>query len=1442
MDVTMADRALFAALQKVQGDVEKALQETRRREEEARKREAAGGLKKKASKPVSAAKRPAPVPKTEPKAETPVEERVAVKAPSEGASAFASLLAGAARGATFRKAGALKSEAEAGPRKKAPPKTPKTETPKAPDPKPKVQRSAPAVKSSSSGAESGKRPPERPRSGRVDRRTRPVRTEAADRRLSFEERQNPIPPFELAPGLPVSERADEVRRAIEANRVVIVCGETGSGKTTQLPKIALLAGRGKTGMIAHTQPRRIAASSIAKRIAEEMKTPLGEVVGFKVRFTDETTPGATIKLMTDGILLAETQTDPLLRAYDTVIIDEAHERSINIDFLLGYLKRLLVKRPDLKVIVTSATIDAERFAEHFTIDGEKAPVLTISGRTYPVEIRWRPLENLDETDDRTMLEAIDRAVSELETAGRGDILVFLPGEREIRDCEEHLRKNRSPLTTEILPLFARLSASDQERVFRPGRGRRIVLATNVAETSITVPGIRYVVDPGLARVKRYSYRNKVEQLLMEPVSQASANQRAGRCGRVADGICIRLYDETDFARRPAFTDPEIMRSNLAAVILKAMSLKLGDIRTFPFVQSPPPKAFADGFAILQELGALDEANALTEVGRELARLPVDPKLARMLLAGSRSGSLRELLIIASGLSVQDPRERPAEARQAADEAHKRLSDEKSDFLSFVRLWDWYEKEKSEKESNRKFEILLKKNFLSPRRIREWRDVRRQLEDLCRELSWRINTEPATYEEVHRALLTGLLGNIALKTVESRPKEPPYAGARGIRFWIWPGSPRAKKSGRWIVAAQIMETTKLYAHCVADIEPEWIEAAAGTLIRRSWSEPHWEKHRGEVAALERGTLYGLTVYQGRRVSFAPHDPALSHELFIREGLVEGEIEGKFPFLTKNLRLVEEIRELEHKTRRPDVLVDESLIFDFYDKVIPQEVCSQRSLEAWLKGLSQEDEKALHLSRGHLMRHQAEGAAAAYFPKAMTFAGVQMPLTYHFEPGSPRDGVTLAVPIFALNQIDPVRAEWLVPGMVKEKAQALLKTLPQKIRRHCVPLPDYAAGFYARTAGAEHTKGFAETLADDVRSETGMPCAATDFKLEQLAPHLTLNMKVVDEHGRQLAMGRSLAELRSELGDEAQKTFQTVAQQDARVAGELQDAITDWTFGDLPELMEISRRGQTLIGHPALVDHGTACALEVFDDPVEAKKVHRRGLRRLFRLTLKEQVRFVERSLRDLGHVQMAASVVPGLSDTFEDFGETENDIVDCVLEATAMTEPWPVTESQFRERREDVRGRLSLVAGEVVRLLEAMVEEASPIPLKLKRMASETELAADVTGQLRGLFPAHFLVTVPLTQLRHYPRYLKAVTRRLERYAENPAQDRARMADIVRLRAPWERLSAKRRGVEDPRLDEFRWLLEELRVSLFAQQLRTPMPVSVKRLERVWGAILSLGGQ
>lgn len=1242
--------------------------------------------------------------------------------------------------------------------------------------------------------------------------------------------------LQLAPGLPVSERGEEVIEAIKNNRVVIVCGETGSGKTTQLPKICLLAGRGKKGMIAHTQPRRIAASSIAKRLAEETKTELGDFVGYKVRFTDKTQSTAKIKLMTDGILLAETQNDPLLKAYDTIIIDEAHERSINIDFLLGYLKGLLKKRPDLKVIVTSATIDSERFAAHFADEkGQPAPVLNISGRTYPVEVRYNPIEEADETDDKSLMLAINDACDELSREGQGDILVFLPGEREIREAADFLRRMQPP-TTQILMLFARLSADEQERVFRTSGSRRIVLATNVAETSITVPGIHYVVDAGLARVKRYSYRNKVDQLLIEPVSQASANQRSGRCGRIANGVCIRLYSQEEFDRRPAFTDPEIMRTNLASVILRMKSLHLGDIRDFNFVQAPPARAIADGVSLLKELNALDDHERLTRIGHALSKLPVDPKVARMLLAANDHQALAEVLIIASALSVQDPRERPMESQEAADASHKAMADDKSDFLTFVKLWRYVEAATAKKESNRKLTEEFKRKFLSPRRLREWKDVYKQLKEMTSELGWRLNMVDATYEQIHVSLLTGLLGNIGYKQPEDNPKAPPFIGARSIKFHIWPGSPRVKKCGRWIMAAELVETSRLFARTVADIDPKWIEKVGRHLIKKSYTEPHWEKNQASVMALERGTLYGLTIYAQRRTHFADKDPVLARELFIREALVAGDFDCQASFFKHNQNLIREIRNLEHKSRRLDVLVDDVLIEQFYDKLIPADVVDGVTFEQWRKAAEKSQPKLLYLSKDELMRHEASGITTQYFPKVMTMKGVEMGLTYHFEPGSPRDGVTLAVPLYALNMVDEVAVEWLVPGMLKEKVQLLVKSLPQKFRRHCVPLPEYAKNFALRHEDTFGTSGLREAIIDDMREQFQVAPNVVDFKLEMLPPHLTMNFKVLDEYGRQIAMGRNLPNLRSELGQEAQKSFQAVAAKEVEVSCDWDDEITSWSFGQLPDIMEIKRKNQSLIGHPALVDHGTYCTLEVFDDPDQAKKSHERGLMRLFKLSLREQIRFIEKSLKALQKIQMQAAMVPALAKAFDSFEAMQEAIIDATLQQTALQDPWPNDERAFEARRNDVKGKLNLIAQEISRLLTEIVELAVQVPRKLKT-CPDKRVVEDIQSQMTGLFFKDFLLTVGYEHLVHYPRYLRAILLRLEKWQDEQTKDAEKMRDVMRFVTLYEREIARRKGVADERLTQFRWMIEELRVSLFAQKLRTPMPVSVKRLDKVWNSNL-----
>ena len=985
---------------------------------------------------------------------------------------------------------------------------------------------------------------------------------------------HPLPPaadpvrapllIEFPPSLPVSERREEIARAMQANQVIIVCGETGSGKTTQLPKIALSLGRGRIHggrLIGHTQPRRIAATSVAKRIAEELKTPLGELVGYKVRFQDRLARDASVKLMTDGILLAETQTDPLLKAYDTIIIDEAHERSLNIDFLLGYLRQMLPRRPDLKVVVTSATIDAQRFAEHFAGRNGPAPVIMVSGRMFPVEQRYRPFEESREYD---LNNAIADAVDELWSGGAGgDILVFLPGEREIREAADHLRKHLShqPLTrnAEILPLFARLSQAEQDRVFDGHSGRRIVLATNVAETSLTVPGIRYVVDAGTARVKRYSFRSKVEQLLVEPVAQAAANQRAGRCGRVANGICIRLYDEKDFAGRAPFSDPEILRSSLAGVILRMKALHLGDVEQFPFIEPPQRRAIADGYQLLAELGAVDESNAITPLGRELSRLPLDPRVARMIVEARERGALDEVLIIASALSVQDVRDRPLQAQAAADQAHAKFDDDKSEFSGYLKLWKWLEESRggrmgtaagrntrqsrergndamavggmvpTHKLSNRQYETLLRDNFVNVRRVREWRDIHSQLHTVVAEHSWPLNAQPASYDQLHLSMLAGLLGNIGCKLDDDEA----YLGARGIKFYRHPGARLSKKPGRWLVAAELVETTRLFGRGLAAIDPVWIETVGGHLLKKQLLDPHWEKKAAQVTALERATLYGIVIYNNRRMDFGKVDPVGARAVFIREALVAGDWETRWPFLAANEKLIRQVQDLEHKSRRQDVLVDDELIYAFYDAQIPGEVCGGASFDHWYREGVRKDPRLLWLSRDELMRHEAAGITTEAFPKTIRLGGVDCRATYLHDPGDPRDGVTVEVPLFALNQVNEERCEWLVPGMLRDKLLALLKSLPQRPRSRFVPLPESAARLAAALPFGHGS--LMDMLLRQVREATSLDVKRTDFKLDMLSPHLFMNLRVVDEHGRQLGIGRNLGALKAELGLQARGAF-------------------------------------------------------------------------------------------------------------------------------------------------------------------------------------------------------------------------------------------------------------------------------------------------------------------
>ncbi|WP_301115342.1 ATP-dependent RNA helicase HrpA [Pusillimonas sp. (ex Stolz et al. 2005)] len=1253
----------------------------------------------------------------------------------------------------------------------------------------------------------------------------------------------PLPPIHYPEDLPVSARRDDIAAAIGQHQVIIVSGETGSGKTTQLPKICLELGRGQNGLIAHTQPRRLAATSVARRVAEELGSELGDWVGYQIRFSDRSGAGTAIKLMTDGILLAESQRDPLLRRYDTIIIDEAHERSLNIDFLLGFLKQLLPKRPDLKLIITSATIDADKFSRHFAIDGRPAPVIEVSGRLYPVEVLYRPI--LDEVgndvaarrvsgksesaqdEERDLISAVVDAVAECARYGPGDVLVFLPGEREIREAAESLRKQHPP-GSEVLALFARLSQAEQERIFKPsGNARRIVLATNVAETSLTVPGIRFVVDSGLARVKRYSWRNKVEQLRIEPISQASANQRAGRCGRVGPGVCIRLYDEADFKSRPAFTDPEILRSSLASVILRMKSLRLDDIETFPFVDAPTGRAIADGYQQLQELGALDGSNQLTATGRSLARLPVDPRLARMILEANAQQCLSEMLIIAAALSVQDPRDRPMVQREAAEAAHARFRDDKSEFLSYLKLWTWYHEQVAHKGSQRKLIALLRQNFLSPARLREWRDVHGQLAALVGEQQWRVNTLPATYEQVHMALLSGLLGNIGLKNEEGGG----YLGARDIRFQIHPGSALVKKAGRWIVAGELVETTRLYARCVARIEPPWLERAGAHLIKRVWSEPRWDRKSGQVVANERATLYGLPVYSGRRISYGKVDPVQAREIFIREALVPGDIDTRLSFINHNRQLIAKIEKLEHQARRPDILVDDSLIYAFYDQKLPAGIFQSATLEKWASGLDKATLDGLRLTRDGIMRHEAAGVTTDVFPKKVVWDGVEMSLDYHFEPGSVRDGVTLTVPLFALNKVDPMRCEWLVPGMLKEKVQMLLKSLPQRMRRHCVPLPEYAAGFHERwfSRAADPDTGLLEALRSDLWEQVKVRPELSDFKTETLPAHLFMNFKIVDEHGRMLSGGRNLDQLKAEHGSQAQASFQKVAAGDESVGQVLShENLVDWSFGELPELLEIRRKGQSFVGYPALIDRHTHCDLDVFDDPVEAKKRHRTGLLRLFRLALRDQVKFLEKNLDGLTRMSMLY-ISLGTQE------ELRDQIIDAALAQACLAEPWPHNRETFEKRVADGRSRLGLLTQEVARLVGTILGEWSALMKKLPQAKAHPDSHADLSGQIAALMSKWFVRDTPYKQLGHFPRYLKAAQARIEKLRADPGRDRRLMSEMAPLVVQYQRARSALKGAPDSGLDEFRWLLEELRVALFAQELRTPMPVSVKRLQKTWAA-------
>ncbi|MDO8958572.1 MAG: ATP-dependent RNA helicase HrpA [Rhodocyclaceae bacterium] len=1181
-------------------------------------------------------------------------------------------------------------------------------------------------------------------------------------KFDMDARRAARPAISYDEALPVSARRAEIAAAIQKHQVVVICGETGSGKTTQLPKICLELGRGLKGLIGHTQPRRIAARATASRIAQELKSELGKYVGYKIRFTDKTTPDAYIKLMTDGIMLAETQTDPLLRQYDTIIIDEAHERSLNIDFLLGLLKSALARRRDLKVIVTSATLDAERFSKHF----EGAPIIEVSGRLYPIETRYRPY---DEKKDSDLNDAIVDAVSEAHREGPGDVLVFLPGEREIREAAEALRKHHPP-GLEVLPLFARQTAQEQSRVFAGHQGRRVVLATNVAETSLTVPGIRYVIDAGVARVKRYSHRNKVEQLQVEAISRASANQRAGRCGRVSSGVCFRLYAEDDFNKRAAYTEPEILRSSLAGVILRMKSLHLGDVEDFPFLERPAPRMIADGYTLLAELGALDETSkALTPVGHELAKLPLDPKIGRMILAAREHGCLKEMLIIAAALGTQDPRDRPQEQAAAADQAHAKWKDEKSEFLSYLKLWAAAD-EVWKHESSNKQRQWCRQNFINWLRLREWRDVHGQLMTLCHEHAWKENQLPASYDAIHKALLTGLLGHIGLVNEEDKN----YLGARGIKFFIHPGSALVKKAGRWIVAAELVETSRLFARCIAKIEPAWLEQVGAHLLRRHVFEPHWEKSAGQVVAWERITLHGLLLHAKRRVSFGKSnaEAPLARELLIRGALVEGEVGEdwvrKWAFLQHNRKLKAEIEKLEHKSRRPDVLVDDALVYAFFDALVPEGMTTLAAFDKWRRETEQASPRLLFLEKDQLMRHEAAGITTDAFPSFLEHRGQKFKLTYHHDPGAADDGVTLSLPLTVLNQVPAMRLEWLVPGLLKEKVIALLKTLPQKYRHRVQPLDAFAESF----VDVEHDmdEPLARALTRAIEEKIALKLPLDSLRLGELRPHLFMNFRLLDEHGGTLTLSRNLAELRAQYGDYAAPSEEKAA------------------------------------------------ALEKND------------LRDRFVRALNPQVKAIEKlpELRNLAMQHLPLG-------TEKDLREQ---IIAVAIERCCLMEPLPTDDPAFMARQDAAKGRVLLVAQEILRLLAAVLADYVQVQKKLAA-AQKTfpQACADIAAQLSGLLVKNFIVATPYERLQSFPRYLKAISLRLDKMKADAARDARWQAEWQALAQTWARernaLQKANARVSDPFLEEYRWLLEELRVALFAQELKTPSPVSVKRLQKMW---------
>lgn len=1276
---------------------------------------------------------------------------------------------------------------------------------------------------------------------RLDRAKSPSALAALDEEITAAElrvagRRAQVPEITYPESLPVTQRRDDIAAAIQSHQVVIVAGETGSGKTTQIPKICLELGRGIRGLIGHTQPRRLAARTVAERIAEEVGRDLGDTVGYTVRFTDQVSDSTLVKLMTDGILLAEIQRDRMLRRYDTLIIDEAHERSLNIDFILGYLAQLLPRRPDLKVIITSATIDPERFAEHFAVNGVPAPIVEVSGRTFPVEMRYRPLtvEVGDQTFDRDPVDAVCEAVDELAAEGDGDILVFLSGEREIRDTADALR-DRKLRNTEIVPLYARLSAAEQHKVFTPHTGRRVVLSTNVAETSLTVPGIRYVVDPGTARISRYSVRTKVQRLPIEPISQASARQRAGRCGRVADGICIRLYSEDDFESRPQFTEPEILRTNLASVVLQMTALGLGDIEAFPFVEAPDPRAIRDGIALLEELGAIatgkpaltadDRAPAgpqLTTTGRELAQLPVDPRMARMLVEAHRNGCLREMLVIVAALSIQDVRERPAEFQQAADEKHARFNVENSDFLAYLKLWEYLKEQRRELSSNQ-FRKMCRNEFLHWLRIREWQDLHGQLRQITRGLGWEISDSAAEPSDtaIHQSLLAGLLSHIGLREGEKRD----FLGARGSRFAVFPGSNLFKKPPRWVMAAELVETSRLWARMAARIEPEWAEKLAPHLVKRTYSEPHWSTKRACAMAYERVTLYGIPLVTGRPVTYSTIDPEASRELFIRHALVQGEWQTQHKFFHANRALLEDVEELEHRARRRDILVDDETLFEFYDERVGAEAVSAKHFDTWWKKVRRENPELLNFTTSTVVNADSASVLEGDYPDAWRQGDIQFPLTYQFEPGKDDDGVTARIPVALLAGVRPVGFDWLVPGMRTELVTALIKTLPKQLRRQVVPAPDFAAAALASVK--PRSESLVHAMARELSRLGNCRIEPTDFDVASLPPHLRMTFAAVDDKGKVLAKDKSLTALRRTLAPrvevEVAKATSTTERTPAPVW-------TAQTLGTLPESVTRTIAGQKVTGYPALVPEENGVAVRVLTTPSAQRAAMRAGTRQLLLNAVPTQAKAVTNGMSN--RERLALGQNPDGS-----FDALLDDCRACAVDELIAENGGPVQDPvEFEKLTATVRSQLATRVARLLRLLLPVLDEAHRLAVVLDRSGGEA--ADDVREQRDSLLFPGFVSELGSRRLKELPRYLAAASLRLEALPASAQRDRVGMDALDRVYAAYDRmlsaLQEERRGDAD--VTEILWKIEELRVSLFAQSLGTAIPISEKRVLKAIDAI------